>query len=135
MYYFKLFFATLFFLLFIDLAWLGFFAKDLYRDGIGNLLRQSGGALQPNYYATILVYVLIAMGVLVFVLPNTNGNYVRAIGYGALFGFISYGIYDLTNYAILANWPLKITLIDMAWGTFLSAIVGLFATFVQNALQ
>ena len=35
---------------------------------------------------------------------------------GGLFGFFAYATYDLTNLATLRNWPLGLSLIDMAWG-------------------
>jgi uncharacterized membrane protein len=131
----KLFFSTLIFFFLIDMTWLGFVAKNIYAENIGLLLRKSGETLAPNWYAAICVYILFAIGILVFVLPNASGNYLKALMYGAIFGLVIYGIYDLTNYSLLANWPLRITLIDMVWGTFLCALVSLFATFMQNLFK
>jgi uncharacterized membrane protein len=133
--YLKLFFSTLIFFFLIDMTWLGFVAKNIYAENIGLLLRKSGGTLEPNWYAAIFVYILFVIGILVFVLPNVNGGYIKAIIYGAIFGLVTYGIYDFTNYSLLANWPLKITVIDVVWGTFLCALVSLFATFMQNIFR
>jgi len=47
----------------------------------------------------------------------------RAAALGGFFGLVAYGTYDLTNLAALAAWPLGLTLIDMLWGTFLTAAV------------
>ena len=50
---------------------------------------------------------------------------------GALLGFFCYMTYDLTNYATLKVWSLKVTVLDMIWGTFLTgsaAAVGAFVT-------
>jgi uncharacterized membrane protein len=41
---------------------------------------------------------------------------------GALFGFFAYATYDLTNMATLKVWSLQLTLVDMAWGTALTAM-------------
>jgi uncharacterized membrane protein len=41
---------------------------------------------------------------------------------GALFGFIAYATYDLSNLATLRNWPVSLALIDMAWGAVLSGV-------------
>ena len=40
----------------------------------------------------------------------------------ALFGFCAYATYDLTNLATLRDWPLRVTLVDMAWGPFVSGL-------------
>ena len=51
-----------------------------------------------------------------------DGQWTTALIYGALFGFFSYGVYDLTNMATLRNWTLTITLADLCWGTFLTGV-------------
>jgi uncharacterized membrane protein len=53
---------------------------------------------------------------------------------GGLFGLITYSTYDLTNLATLKNWPLKITLIDLTWGTSLSAATTVVVFFVVRLL-
>jgi uncharacterized membrane protein len=45
---------------------------------------------------------------------------IEALGYGALFGLIAYATYDLTNLATLKGFSLKVTMIDLAWGSFIS---------------
>ncbi|MGO8654949.1 DUF2177 family protein, partial [Rhizobium ruizarguesonis] len=37
-------------------------------------------------------------------------------------GLAAYGTYDITNLATLRNWPLAMSLVDMAWGTLLTAL-------------
>jgi uncharacterized membrane protein len=41
---------------------------------------------------------------------------------GAMFGFFIYASYDLTNLALLKDWPLDMSIIDMTWGTVLSGV-------------
>ena len=96
------------------------------------LLRKSGDAMMPIWWAAAVVYVCITLGILVFVLPKAQGDYVLAFFGGVILGLVTYGIYDFTNYSILANWPLKITFIDFIWGMVLCGLSSLFATFIQN---
>ena len=116
----KTYFLTVPVLFVIDMVWLGFFAKDFYRSQIGFLLRT-----EFNWIAAILFYLLFIGGILFFaVAPALElGGWQRALLYGALFGFFSYATYDLTNLATIRDWPLTVTLVDLAWGTVLSALV------------
>jgi uncharacterized membrane protein len=102
----------------IDLLWLGIIAKNLYQKQIGHLLKTD-----VNWIAAILFYLVFIVGLVVFVLmPSVaKGDLWQTVLLGALFGFISYATYDLTNLATLKDWPLQVTFIDLAWGTFLGA--------------
>lgn len=106
----------------IDMLWLGFFAKDFYRAQIGFLLRS-----EFNWVAAILFYLIFIGGIIFFaVMPALgSGGWQRALLYGALFGFMTYATYDLTNLATVRDWPLTVTLVDLAWGTILSGLVAL----------
>ena len=50
------------------------------------------------------------------------GSWRTAIVLGALFGFFAYATYDTTNLATLRGWPIAMVVVDIAWGTFLTAI-------------
>ncbi len=104
----------------IDMFWLGVVAKNLYRDKLGYLMASS-----VNWPAAISFYLLFLVGLVVFVIQPAvaDGSWVKAVGLGALFGLITYATYDLTNLATVRDWPLSITLIDLAWGTVLAASV------------
>lgn len=130
----KLFLSTLFLFFVLDMTWLGLIGKSFYTEAIGELCKKVNGNFSPNWYAAIAVYIFFALGILLFVLPKANGHYLLALGWGALFGALIYGVYDFTNYSILANWPLSITLIDWLWGTVLCALVSLWANFMQGRL-
>lgn len=134
MQYLGLFVVILISMIFLDKIWLGNIARSIYMGALGPFLRKSDGVITPIYSAAIAVYVLLAIGILCFVIPRANGNYLHAFLWGALFGAITYGIYDFTNYALLANWPFKITFIDMGWGMIVCGLASLFATFIQNRL-
>jgi len=92
---------------------------------------------QVNWTAAIIFYLLFVAATLFFaVAPAVEKNLVStAILYGALFGFITYATYDLTNLATLKGWPVKIVWIDMAWGTFLTASVSIAGFYIVKWLQ
>ena len=104
----------------IDLLWLGVLAKGLYNKYLGNFLTD-----QVNWTAAIIFYLLFIVGIFIFaILPAVDkGSLDNAIVMGALFGFFTYATYDLTNLATLKGWPLPIVLIDIAWGSILTASV------------
>lgn len=114
----KLFAAILPVFLILDALWLGVVMKDFYRIELGDLARKSGESLAPRWPAAILVYLLIPGGLVLFVRPllGMNPSALQAIGWGAAYGLVVYGVYDLTNYAVLANWSLRMTIADILWG-------------------
>ncbi|HBD7398732.1 TPA: DUF2177 family protein [Legionella pneumophila] len=127
-----LFFLTMIWVFVLDMIWLGFIAKTIYAENIGMLLRTSGEGMAPIWWAAAVVYVCITLGIIYFVLPGAQGNYLQALAGGVVLGFVTYGIYDFTNYSILASWPWKITIIDFIWGMLLCGLSSLFAVFIQN---
>ena len=104
----------------IDMAWLGFVANGFYQQQIGHLLSAT-----VNWPVAIAFYLLFLIGLLIFVIaPAVEAkSLLQAVIFGALFGFFTYATYDLTNWATLRDWPMLVSLVDMAWGTFLSAAV------------
>lgn len=102
----------------LDMLWLGVIAKAIYQEGIGHLM-----AAQPLVLAAIVFYALYAVGLVVFtVAPQAEDpGWTKTLVMGALFGFFAYATYDLSNLATLRNWPVRLALIDMAWGAVLSA--------------
>ncbi len=105
----------------IDVLWLSTVATDLYDEQLGALRADS-----PNVLAAVLVYLVLLAGLVHFVIHPAvaAGSWRRAVGVGAFFGFVVYGVYELTNLAVIDGWPATLVPIDMAWGTFLSAAVG-----------
>lgn len=116
----------------IDLLWLGVIAKNIYSASLGIFLRQGPNGMAPIWPAAIMVYVFIALGITLFVLPKANGDYAQALIWGVLFGAVLYGVYDFTNYSLIANWPLPITIIDFIWGMVLCGSSSVVVTFIQN---
>lgn len=104
----------------IDFIWLGKIAKPIYQKYIGQLI-----LVKPNLLAAILFYIIYAIGLNIFVILNNvqNQNFSQLLWQSALFGFVGYSIFDLTNKSVLKNWPTAITIIDLAWGTILTSLV------------
>jgi len=104
----------------VDLVWLGFIAKDLYRKYLGDFLSS-----KVNWPAAFIFYIIFVIGIFIFAIyPAVSKDSVySAILLGALFGFFTYATYDMTNLATLKGWPLPIVIIDIIWGAILSAIV------------
>ncbi len=104
----------------IDLIWLSFIAKNLYQAELGHLMADNF-----NLIAAFVFYALFVVGLVYFVInPGIEKESIKYILVaGAMFGFMTYATYDLTNLATLKDWPLKITIIDLMWGTTLSTLV------------
>lgn len=115
----KLYLLCLILFLSLDMLWVGYLAKDLYRDQVGHLF-----ADQFNWGAALVFYLIYIAGVVFFcLLPAVKeANAYSAILYGAFFGFVCYAAYDLTNLATLKGWPYKIVIYDLLWGTFVTAL-------------
>jgi uncharacterized membrane protein len=116
-------------LLIFDYIWLGVFASSLYKRELGPFLRMSGNSLQPIVWAALAVYIAIPLGIMLFVLPRLSADNVTgsALFWGALYGIVVYAIYDMTNYSLVRDWPLRVSLIDICWGGLLNAIGSLAA--------
>ena len=120
----------------IDFTWLGVVAARLYKSELGGLARLSNGGLVPVWWAALLVYLLIPLGIIIFALPrvSTANIFPGALLWGALYGGILYGVYDMTNYSMLAKWPLRLTCIDIVWGCVLCGCVSQIAAFIRRLL-
>ena len=116
----KLYAATTPILFAIDLVWLGVVAKSFYRSRLGDLMRPD-----PRWGAAILFFLLYVGALLVFaVLPGLErASLGRTVLLGAGLGFICYATYDLTNLALAKGFPRVVAVVDIVWGTALSAVV------------
>jgi uncharacterized membrane protein len=115
----------------IDGLWLGFIAKNLYAKELKGLLTND-----VKWAGAILFYLLFLGFVIFFVLqPALQGGSLQTAAIrGALFGFATYMTYDLTNYATIKGFPLRIVIIDLIWGTFLTAAISSIAYTVYTKL-
>lgn len=102
----------------IDAVWLGLIATSFYARALGDLMLE-----QPKLGIAALFYIgyTFAIVLLVSAPAAKSGSLIQAVLYGAVFGLAAYGTYDITNMATLKNWPVTMSLVDMAWGAFLTA--------------
>jgi uncharacterized membrane protein len=123
--------TTIVVMLLVDLPWITVIAKSMYSEGIGHLM-----AKDANLPAAAVFYLIYVSGLMWFGLaPHAADPGVwKAAGSAALFGFVAYATYDLTNLATLRDWPLRVTLIDMAWGPFVSAVSTAAGKFVFDRM-
>jgi uncharacterized membrane protein len=129
---FAIYFSFLFALIVIDLIWLLGIAKNLYRSEMGDLM-----ATEPKLLAGLAFYLLYALGVCIFVIipALSKQSWLYALQYGALFGLFCYMTYDLTNLAVVRNFPTQLAFIDIAWGSFVTALCASFAYWVGNRIS
>lgn len=117
-----------------DILWIGVLMKSFYDREIGELARRASGSMAPRWGAALFVYLLIPAGIVVFVRPQLveSTTVAAAFGLGAFFGIVVYGVYDLTNLAVLEKWTLRLAAVDMAWGGLLCGFGSLFVRFVDR---
>ena len=125
----KTYFIALIVFFLIDLFWLVVVARKLYQQELGYIMSE-----KPNWIVAALFYLIFIAGlVFFFFIPAMEKNsWVFALLVGMLFGFITYSTYDLTNLATLKDWPLKITIIDLIWGSSLGGLVSTVTFFIAK---
>lgn len=118
--------------LIIDMAWLGFIAKNIYQKYLGSFLSET-----VNWTAAVIFYFIYIIGISIFTIyPAVNkDSAINALLMGALFGIFTYATYDLTNLATLKGWPIQIVIIDIIWGAVLSATVSLAGFYIVKWIQ
>ena len=115
----------------IDMVWLGFVAKDFYAKQIGGLMKPD-----INWTAAIIFYLIFIAGLVVFVITPAvvKSSWTQAVFMGALFGFVCYATYDLTNLAVAKDWPVLVTIIDLIWGAVLAASVSVITFLIATKI-
>jgi uncharacterized membrane protein len=116
----------------LDALWLTKVSPKLYKEQIGHLMAE-----KPNLGAAGLFYLIYILGVVVFIVQPAvqKESVMYAASRGALFGLVAYATFDLTSLAVLKDWPIKITVIDLIWGSVLTASVCALATFLALRLK
>lgn len=113
----------------LDALWLGAIAPNLYQRHIGFLMAEA-----PNWIAVMIFYVLFNLLFIYFVVwPGLGGSAQKVLSSGALFGLATYGTYELTNKAVIENWPWAIVPIDIAWGMVLCSLSAWVGWYVGKA--
>ena len=124
--------ASAFFL--IDLLWIGVIAKGFYAKFVGSMMGD-----QVNWVAASIFYLIYIGGIVLFVLIPAlkNGSGVlHVMVMGGLLGLFAYSTFDLTALALFKDWRLIVALVDMVWGTLLTAgTAGVTLWIIQNVLK
>ena len=115
----------------IDSIWLRNMYVKLYQPEIGEVLMK-GVRMGP----AITFYLLYILGIIIFAVAPAfkSGQWQTALLNGAMFGFFCYMTYDLTNYSTLKVWSLKVTVLDMIWGTFLTGSAAAAGYWITSAI-
>ena len=127
---FLLFFTTLITMVILDVVWLMLMAKQFFVVHIGHLM-----SAKPKLIPIVLFYLIYSFAITVFVvLPSVNHHYDTFLVFllGALFGLAAYGTYDFTNHALMKNWPVIVTVVDLAWGSFLTGVTSVIGVWLAR---
>ena len=120
--------ATLVVLLPIDFLFLGLVAKGFFTAQVGDMLGEV--RLAP----AILFYLLYVAGILVFVSGSAMATWPSTLLYGALFGLFCYATFELTSLSLLKHWTWAVVLVDVSWGTFVTAVASTLGLLVADWL-
>lgn len=132
--YIIVFIVAIFFLALADMVWVLTISKRFNRKDEAE--NHETKASFSQIFSGISVYVLIMIGVMVFVLPKLlDGQYVLSLFYGGLFGLIIYGIYEGTNYFVLDKYSRFLATLDIAWGGASIAFVTFISKYLLDKLS
>tara|TARA_Y100001970_G_C14243051_1_gene866110 strand:+ start:145 stop:540 length:396 start_codon:yes stop_codon:yes gene_type:complete len=120
-------------MLLLDFIWIGTYMGPQYKPMIQRI---QGSPMETKYIFAIFVYLLMILGLNLFVLPNISKNnlFYDSLKYGFLFGIILFGVYDFTIGALLKKWDIKLAFIDVLWGGILYFLTSYLTIKIQNIL-
>ena len=125
----KTFFISLLFFFIIDVFWIYFVATPMYKQEIPSLM-------ELKVIPALLFYAIFLMGLIFFVVnPNQDNTLLSVFLIGAFYGLVTYGTYDLTVYASMNIFSLKLVVADILWGMILSGAVSTLTVFTINKLN
>lgn len=124
--------ATAIVFLGLDALWIGKVALGLYRQDMGGQLLD-----KPNLAVAGLFYLFYIAGIVILAISPAlaEGNWLKALLFGAVLGFVAYGTYDFTNLSTLKDYTVRIALTDLAWGTALTAGSATIGYWIVKALN
>jgi uncharacterized membrane protein len=123
-----LYLATLIVMVPLDILFLGVLARGFFQSQVGDML----GPLRP--VPAVVFYLVYAAGILVFVNAVEGATIRSTLIYGALFGLFAYATFDLTVLAVLRHWTWPVAFVDVAWGSFVTAVSATLGLIISNAL-
>ena len=123
-----LYLATFIILIPIDFLFLGTVAKSFFQSQVGDMLGE------VRIAPAILFYLLYIVGILVFVSGSSDATWQSTLLYGALFGLFCYATFELTSLSLLRHWTWTVVLVDVAWGSFVTALSATLGLLIANWL-
>jgi uncharacterized membrane protein len=126
--YVTLYLVTLLVLLPVDFVFLGILAKDFFQQQVGDML----GEVRPA--PAVLFYLLYPVGVVIFASGARDATWRTTLLFGALFGFFCYATFELTSLAMLKHWTWPVVILDIAWGTFVTALSATVSLLVADRI-
>ena len=122
--------AILLNIIILDVIWLSFTFAKIYQKHLGHVFMN-----KPLWLPAVLFYLLYAFGLHFVVVRQTVGQSMGMIFLiGFIFGAVAYGTYDLTNQAIIKDWPPFITMIDIVWGGFISGVAAAMGAWIFRSI-
>lgn len=128
----KIFLITFVIFIAIDIVWIGFVAQDFYYTNLASIIAPTFKLL-PAF----IFYLIYILAIVHFVIkPGLQKRSISSLLLnGALLGLTCYATYDLTNYATLNDFPLKVVLVDLVWGTTLTTLISYFSYLICNKVK
>jgi uncharacterized membrane protein len=123
-----LYLATLIVLIPVDFLFLGIVAKGFFSSQVGDMLGEIRVA------PAVLFYLLYVVGVVVFVSGPVGATWQSTLLYGALFGFFCYATFELTSLSLLKHWTWAVVILDVSWGTFVTALSSTAGFLIANQI-
>ena len=121
-----LYLATFIVLIPVDFLFLGTIAKSFFQSQVGDMLGEI--RLAP----AVLFYLLYIVGILIFVNGSPDATWQSTLLYGALFGFFCYSTFELTSLSLLKHWTWPVVMLDVAWGTVVTAMSATLGLLIAN---
>lgn len=123
-----LYLVTLIVIIPIDFLFLGTIAKSFFTSQVGDML----GSVR--FAPAVLFYLLYVVGILIFVSAPSDTTWQSTLLYGGLFGFFCYATFELTSLSLLKHWTWPVVIVDVAWGTFVTAVSSTLGLIITNWL-
>jgi uncharacterized membrane protein len=119
---------TLFLTVTIDYIWINIVMMKEYKKMIFSV---QNSPMDVRYIPTVLAYCVMIAAVVLFALPRIRkgSRLMDSLVFGGLLGFVTYGMFSFTNYALLKNWTFRVVMLDLVWGSLLFAAVTYLASF------
>ena len=123
-----LYLTTLVVLLGLDIPFLGLVVKSFFQSQVGDML----GEIRP--LPAVLFYLIYVVGVLIFVNGGADATWRSTLVYGALFGLFCYATFELTSLSLLKHWTWAVVVVDVSWGSFVTAVSATAGLFIADWL-